>query len=81
MSVRVISKTPVAFIVFGVLLLMFNLTLLLPCSLLTNLVDLVFWIKLTKVLAWGADFVFLFSPFPPVFFPFPLPKLRGELTS
>ena len=38
LSVRFIRKTPVAFIVFGVLLLMFNLTLLLSCSRLTNLV-------------------------------------------
>ena len=71
---------------------MFNLTLLLPCSPLTvNLVDLVFWIKLTKVLALDQGsfrsqiFFFLFCPFPAVFFPFrspepgsTLPKFKGE---
>ena len=72
LSIRFIRKTPVAFIVFGVLLLMFNLTLLLSCSRLTNLVDLVFWIKLTKVLACDQGSfrspIFFFPPSPaPVF--------------
>ena len=95
LSVRFISKTPVAFIVFGVLLLMFNLTLLLPCSHLTNLVDLVFWIKLTKVFAWdqGSFRSPNFLSFVPLFlrfFPFSAlrslvpryqSRFRDELTS
>ena len=90
LSVPFISKTPVAFIVFGVLLLMFNLTLLLPCSPLTNLVDLVFWIRLTKVLSWDqgsfrSPFCFPFFPFPrpaPVFcLLFPSPEPGSTLPS
>ena len=56
---------------------MFNLTLLLPCSPLTNHVDLVFWIRLTKGLAGDQGsfrspfFFFFFSSPRPRFFPFP----------
>ena len=70
---------------------MFNLTLLLPCSPLTNLVDLVFWIRLTKVLSPGTRarfvlrLVFLFFPFPrpaPVFcLLFPSPEPGSTLPS